>query len=324
MPQLTSYFEKACSNVEPEDDDVSNASTAHLEVRAALGADTTLKDWGIDTCLIGSYDRHVSIRRIKDVDVFCRLPDVDISKSSRQVLDEVTRVLKSEFGARVEPQDRSAKIHFPDFDMHVDAVPARPCGDDWEIPDHSERSVNWRRTNPLELASLTAKMNASNAKLYVPVVKLVRQTRRANLGKRPSGLYFEILTYHAFAGGCSGSLSERFVGALGGIAGQLEDVVAGGQVEDPSMDDEVISVRVTEQQMSTAATVFRSLASRAATALDSKTDDCKAAAEFRAILGQRTDDDEWVFELPTYCNADGTTKYTQKGLSYVPGEGRFA
>ena len=167
-------------------------------------------------------------------------------------------------------------------------------------------------------------MNANNAKLYVPAVKLIRQTRRANLGKRPGGLYFEILTYHAFAGGCTGTLPDRYVSALESIAVQLEAVVAGGEVEDPSMDGEVITVRATAQQMSTAATVFRGLASRAEAALDSKVDDCKAAVEFRAILGQRSDDDEWVFPLPDYCNDDGSTKYTQKGLSYVPGEGRFA
>jgi hypothetical protein len=84
------------------------------------------------------------------------------------------------------------------------------------------------------------------------VVKLVRQTRRANLGKRPGGLYFEILTYHAFAAGCSGSLPERYVGALASIADQLEAVVAGGDVEDPSMEGEVITVRATDQQMRTA------------------------------------------------------------------------
>ena len=169
-------------------------------------------------------------------------------------------------------------------------------------------------------------MNAENAKLYVPVVKLVRQTRREplNLGKRPGGLYFEILTYHAFAAGCSGSLPERYVGALASIADQLEAVVAGGDVEDPSMEGEVITVRSTDQQMRTAATVFRGLASRAQAALDSKTDECKAAAAFRAILGQRSDDNTWVFDLPEYCNEDGTTKYTEKGLSFVPGEGRFA
>ena len=255
--------------------------------------------------------------------MFCQLPEVDAAKSSRKVLSEAVRVLTDEYGARVEPQDRSVKVQFPSFDMHVDVVPARPLGDDWEIPDHSERTAGWQKTNPLELAALTTTMNNENSQLYVPVVKLIRQTRRANLDKRPGGLYFEILAYHAFATGCAGSLPERYVDAVSSIADQLEAVVAGGGLEDPSMEGELIDVRATALQMSTAARVFRSLAARVQAALDTS-DDCRAAADFRAILGKRSDDDEWVFPLPEYCNENGTPKYTQKGLSYVPGEGRFA
>jgi hypothetical protein len=323
VPLLTSYFNKACSSVEPPDDDVTNASTAHKEVRKVLEADETLKRWGVDTLLIGSYSRQVSIRRIQDVDVFCQLPDLDTTKTSREVLEHVVGVLRTTYGERVEPQDRSVKVQFREFDMHVDAVPARPAGQYWEIPDHSERSFEWQKTNPIELGDLTTEMNDANDDLYVPVVKLVRATRRAHLDNRPGGLYFEILTYHAFAAGLTGSLPERYVAAVDSIATQLEGVVNGDDVADPSMPDEVIDVRATAAQYETAASVFRDLATRAAAALNS-TDDCQAAAEFRRLLGQRTDDDEWVFPLPNYCNADGTQKYTQKGLGFVPGEGRFA
>ena len=137
------------------------------------------------------------------------------------------------------------------------------------------------------------------------------------------GLYFEILTYHTFAGGLDGSLPERFVAALDSVASQLEAVVAGGDVEDPSMKGEVISVRATDAQFQAAASCFRDLATRAQVALDDD-DDCKSAAVFREILGQRTDDNEWVFPLPDYCNEDGTKKYTQAGLTVAPGSGRYA
>lgn len=323
MPLLTSYFTTACSNVEPPDDDVTNAADAHKEVRELLEADDALKGWGIDTLLIGSYSRHVSIRRVKDVDVFCQLPDVDTAKTSRQVLDELVRALQDHYGDRVEEQDRSVKVDFPDFGLHVDAVPARPAGAYWEIPDHSDRSTNWQTTNPLELGKLSTTMNQNNNDLYVPVVKLIRQTRRAHLGKRPGGLFFEVLTYHAFDAGLGGSLSERYVAALDSIATQLEAVVDGNDVEDPSMPGEVIVVRATDAEFTTAATTFRNLATRAQSALDDD-DDCVAAAEFRKILGQRTDDDDWVFPIPEYCNEDGTKKHTQAGLTVVPGTGRYA
>ena len=323
MPLLASYFTSACSNVEPPKDDVSNAASAHQEVRKVLEADGTLKLWGIDTVLIGSYSRHTSIRRVNDVDVFCQLPDIDTSKSSRQVLGEVVSVLRDEFDDRVKVQDRSVKVDFPDFGLHIDAVPARPAGTCWEIPDHSTRSTDWQKTNPVEFGTLTTAMNKANDDLYVPVTKLVRQTRRAHLGKRPGGLYFEILTYHAFSAGISGSLTERYVAVLNSIATQLEDVVDGGDVDDPSMPDEVITVRATQAQFEDAAAKFRSLATTAQDALDID-DDCGAAAEFRKLLGQRTDDQEWVFPMPDYCNEDGTKRYTQAGLAVVPSSGRFA
>jgi hypothetical protein len=89
------------------------------------------------------------------------------------------------------------------------------------------------------------------------------------------------------------------------------------------MRGEVIVVRATPIQFQTAATTFRDLATRAQDALNDE-DDCKAAAEFRKLLGQRTDDDEWVFPIPDYCNEDGTKKHTQAGLTVVPGKGRYA
>jgi hypothetical protein len=73
MVALTDQFSSALSNIEPSDDDKVNAPIAHQDVRSVLEADATLEDWGIDPGLIGSYKRQVSIRRVYDVDVFCRL-----------------------------------------------------------------------------------------------------------------------------------------------------------------------------------------------------------------------------------------------------------
>ena len=63
MPELTTQFEAALSNIEPTTADKDNAPKAHAEVSAALADDATIADWGFDPILIGSYKRHVSIRR---------------------------------------------------------------------------------------------------------------------------------------------------------------------------------------------------------------------------------------------------------------------
>lgn len=327
MAVLFDQFKKACSNVEP-DDDVTNASAAHLEVREVLGADPLLMSWKIDTLLIGSYARHASIRRITDVDVFCKVPEVDTSLTSQEVLTTFLDVLVAVFGAdRVKKRDRSIQVAFPDYDLHVDVVPARPLGENWELPQRTVEGADWQETNPIKFGELTAQMNKDFNELYVPVVKLIRQTRRTALGKRPGGLYFEVLTYHAFASGLTGqNIQTLYVQALEHIAGQLQAVVDGGTIDDPALETP-INVRVSVTEFATAATAFAKVAKSARDAYDDD-NSCRAAKTYQDLLGTRSDDAHPVFELPDYCNADGTTKAgLSAGESTVPGSGnspRFA
>jgi tRNA nucleotidyltransferase (CCA-adding enzyme) len=73
MADLPVKFAEARTQIEPTETDKDNAQAAHLQVRACLEADATLRAYGIDTVLIGSYKRQVTIRRVKDVDAprFC-------------------------------------------------------------------------------------------------------------------------------------------------------------------------------------------------------------------------------------------------------------
>lgn len=305
MPQLLTQFEKASSKLEPTPGDVSNAAKAHEEVRDVLDSNPELVEAGLTTVLIGSYARHVSIRRVKDVDVFCRTDKLEIT--AEEALDLFEKLLSEEaaFGRhRVERQDRSIAVDFPDFGLHVDVVPARPAGSYWEIPD---RDGEWTSTNPEELTALSSKLNEDFDERYVPIVKLIRQARRANLGKRPGGLYFELLTYHAFDGGLVGdNLPQLFVAALRSVADQLAAVIAGGEVDDPTMLGELIKVRATDSQLHTAAEKFAELAITAEMALASP-EVCSSAMAFREILGKNSDK-EWVFPMPATCNDDGTKK----------------
>lgn len=89
---------------------------------------------------------------------------------------------------RVERQNRSIKVNFPNYDLTVDAVPARPCGDHWELPNRPEDAERaaWVETNPLLLNELTTETNQRNTLnddgIYVPAVKLIRQARRTWVG----------------------------------------------------------------------------------------------------------------------------------------------
>lgn len=325
MPALPAQFTDAKSNIEPKPADVANAIRTHEQVRDALETSDKLKAMGVDTVLIGSYARHVSIHRMKDVDVLSKLPDAgDVDPG--ELLDLVAAVLADVFDADdVERQDRSIKVDFPDYDLSVDAVPARPCGDHWEIPD---REGGWEETDPLELAELTSQMNAANDEQYVPTVKLIRQARRANLDDTPpGGLYLEIATYHAFAAGIDADgTAEYLVAALHGVAAQLAQASVSG-LPDPTLDGKTISTRATTEQLVAAADTFSALAAQAQAALDSD-DDCWAALQFRELLG-RNSDDEWVFPMPSHCNDDGTWKSAGRtkaaGSAVIAGgDSRFA
>ena len=321
MPQLTTQFNEALSNVEPTAEDKTHAPQAHQAVRDALVADAALSEWSPNPVLIGSYKRYVSIRRMKDVDLFARLEDLPDGVEPDELLEEFERVLKAEFGReRVARQARSLQVSFPDLDgLYVDAVPARPWtspyGEQaWQLPKRGEGG--WQATNPERLTELTSELNAEFNNLYVPVVKLLRQTRRSLMGDRkPGGLTIEIAAALAFqSGDVSGAtISDLYVSALCKTGDLLHNAfVRGLGLPDPTLAGELLSVRGEDADKWTLATAFVEAATRAQEALDADDDEkCIAAKVFRDILGKAVDDQgaqDYVFPMPDDCNLDGTRK----------------
>jgi len=317
MAHLKQQFKDALSSIEPRDDK-TNAREAHRLVRDALEADGKLAEYGVSPVLIGSYKRNVSIKRIKDVDVFVRLPDVPSDVTSQDILDRFFQVLHAEFGTdsdghrRTKRQDRSLQVSFPEFDLYVDAVPARPyCdGDTWEIPQKGD-SDKWVRTNPEAVTTLSSEMNAAHDNYYVPTVKLLRQTRRTLLGtgKKPGGFFIEMATYQAFASGAvSGNdQAEYYVSALQEISKIIDNFATCGMgVDDPSLPGQTIRIRATDDELDAARTGFADAATSAKSALADE-DEGKAALAFRNLLGKNGDGDT-VFPMPPGFNEDGSKR----------------
>lgn len=343
MAVLAKQFRDALSNIEPSDD-VGHAIEAHTEVRKALKKDDRLKKLGVDPNLIGSYKRHVSIKRIKDVDVFARLADADESLRPGDILDHVTGVLEEAFPDQVERQRRSVKVEFPRFDLSVDVVIARPCvdhpEDHWQIPEKIEDDGNatWVETNPTRMTELTTEANREfvleddeKHAIYVPTVKLMRQVRRTWLGDHPGGFYTEVLTLQVFNtlkpshGTVAGYLAE----VLRGVADAMAAIVEDGGLADPTLEGNTISTKATDDEIDAAAAALSEAADLAEDALK-ETSTCKSAVKWRKLLGatKNTETEEYVFPLPEYCNPDGTQKSTSSvkpGSSTVPaGDGRYA
>lgn len=327
MAHLKQQFKDALSSIEPGDDK-TNAPEAHRLVRDALKADSKLAEYGVSPILIGSYKRNVSIRRIKDVDVFVRLPDVPSDVTSTDILDRFFKVLHAEFGTdadghrRTKRQDRSLQVSFPEYDLYVDAVPTRPYDDGtWEIPQKGDEN-EWVRTNPDGLTDLSSTMNADHDEYYVPTVKLLRQTRRALLGtKKPGGFFIEMAAYQAFdSGAVSGNdQAEYYVSALREVSKIIENFVTYGiAVTDPTLSGHTIHIRATDDELDTARTRFKDAATSAEAAL-AEEDAGKAALAFRKLLGKNGDGDT-VFPMPPGFNEDGSKKASaiSPGARVVP------
>jgi Second Messenger Oligonucleotide or Dinucleotide Synthetase domain len=310
MTTLPSQFEEALTKITVNGAKRARAIEAHLELRAVLEADPKLRQLGIETVLIGSYARQTGIYPGRDVDVFAKLAALDTAADPQEVFSTVCQVLVDAFGDRAEPQRRSIKVSF-DYDgdgFAVDAVPAVRLNERWALPNHDrdvwqDRDKRWIETDPERLAELTTVRNEeptlSGGGAYVPTVKLVRQTREANLGdEKPGGLYFELLTYWAFEGGVDGvSQAEILAKTLRSIGAQLR---SGLVVVEPALD-QPYSPAPEASAVERAGDVFEALATDAEVALEA--DECPAAAIWRRILG--ANNRGACFPLPEGCDETG-------------------
>ena len=294
--------------------------------------------------LIGSYGRDVSIKRVKDVDVFARLEKATSALRPGNILDHVTDVLEKAFPGCVERQHRSVKVEFAEYDLCVDVVIARPCvdhpDDHWQIPEKIEDDgqASWVETNPTEMDVLKTAANKEfllfnddpTSGVYVPMVKLVRQVRRTWVADQPGGYYFEVLTYHAFQElqPNKNTVADYLTVILREIADRLPDCEDEGPA-DPTLDDRTIKTKATPGQIRAAAERVAEAADLAEKAFNEE-NICESAFLWRELLGEthNTDDPQRVFPLPEYCNEDGSTKTASaivKGAPAVPaGRDRYA
>jgi hypothetical protein len=291
----------------------ANAIAAHLEVRGVLEVDPKLREWGVDTELIGSYKRKTAIFPCKDVDIFVKLPKAPADAAPEEVFTEVQRVLVDYYKERATEQRRSMKVSGFADGLTVDAVPAVPEDGHWKIPQTDtvktgDRWVKnrWEATNPERLTDLTDERQKASSEIegehsYLRMVRIVKQIRDTAIGReeKPGGLYFELMTYWTFVGGAAGdTYAELLVPVLDSIAASL---ASGIQVIEPGMN-QPYEPTPKAADLARAANAFAGLAAEARRALT--LDDCAAALVWRRMLGQN-DKVGWCFPLPAECSETG-------------------
>jgi hypothetical protein len=195
-------------------------------------------------------------------------------------------------------------------DFSVDAVPAVRSGGRWAVPNRNqaawaEPSSRWIETNPERLGDLTTERNkrptVGGQGAYVPVVKLVRQTREHHLGTaKPGGLYMELLTYYAFAEALKGDSFAEFLTMMLRRITNLLGAVLQNPLVDPALGTPY-SPAPTASELQAAQTQFAKLAAQAERALGLER--CPAAVVWRGILGKN--DRGPCFPLPPGCDESG-------------------
>jgi Second Messenger Oligonucleotide or Dinucleotide Synthetase domain len=306
MQTLLNEFSGALTRIEV---DPKPAIAAQAEVRGVLEMSERLRQWGVDTILIGSYSRNTGIHPAKDVDIFAKLTKLDATSTSPMEVFELVRdVLVAKYGNRATPQPRSVKVSFPDH-FCADVVPAVRFGTHWAIPNRDTRfwvdpKQRWRETDPEKLGQLVSQRNAyptvNGQGALVPTVKLMRQTREHHLGdRRPGGLYMEMATYWAFQR--SAAFGASFAEIAAAILRLIGDQLSSGTVlNDPALGT-TYTPAPSPDELSAAGRKFRELAEKAKAALDM--DPCQAAAVWRQILGKNPDGP--CFPLPDGCDEYG-------------------
>lgn len=332
---------------------------AHTEVRDILSQSSRLSAMQLDARLVGSYARRVAIWPGKDVDILGLVaePDTDDPGVLHGVFGDALEAYESQGRLRAQPRswlidfggdrlpgqaavlkaarelhwtqtevkDVEAAIGGGAFPFTVDVVPARPAGENYEIPqvalvrddgriviDEQRRIAKqmtgeWLETNPLALNDETTKRNGElligGRGAFVPLVKHLRQIRTAHLsGVKPSSLLYEFALHEGVTSGrvAGDSWADLTKAAIDYVWERLTELDS-----DPVLDPvlrEPYSPSPSAGDLATAVGKWREIARRANTAVIAR-DRCTAANAWQFVFGKS----ERTSPLPVFPTPPGCT-----------------
>lgn len=234
MITIEEAFRKFKSRLELNDKEQQNASARQKEVREYL--DTKFE---IETSfLTGSYGRDTKTKPLKDIDIFFVLKDSEKhyrTKAPSVVLTDFDSVLVEKYSrAAVRKQDKSVNVDFGvvvDADdntdyrvMSIDAVPAFPSGDDYEIPDQS--SGQWIKTNPKIHAAKAVTAHQAYSNEWKGLVRMVKYwNNNKKHGEKPikPSFLLEVMALQCLYGGWKGSFEYEVQALFSTLAERVYD-----------------------------------------------------------------------------------------------------
>lgn len=248
------------------------------------------------TRLIGSYARSTAVLWIKDVDALAFLPEPALGRTPNGVLLELRRELDGYPGAVVSVvgQRRSIRIDFEAHDLSLDVVPAvAPDGLDEPllVPDRPKKL--WIRSDPFGYMRRVTALNEAHGGRLVPLVKLVKAWRDAQMKiRRPKSYMLEVMVVRAVEGekvvleGESWpSVLAQLFGYWAAKYGELMDSGEGvPRIYDPQLGN-LISAGWTRPEFETFMRRVRDADSSATRALAAETEE-DAGYEWERIFGE--------------------------------------
>lgn len=232
MITIEEAFRKFKSRLELNDKEQQNASARQKEVREYLDTKFDIDN----SFLTGSYARNTKTKPLKDIDIFFVLADSEKeyrTKNPSVVLKDFEDALVEKYGrAAVRRQDKSINVDFGvvvDADdntdyrvLSIDAVPAFPNGDDFEIPDQSTNK--WIKTNPKTHAAKAVDAHQAYSSEWKGLVRMLKYwNNNPKHGEKPikPSFLIEVMALQCLYGGWKGKFEYEIQGMFSTLADRI-------------------------------------------------------------------------------------------------------
>lgn len=232
MITIEEAFRKFKSRLELNDKEQQNASARQKEVREYLDTKFDIDN----SFLTGSYARNTKTKPLKDIDIFFVLADTEgeyRTKHPSVVLKDFENALVEKYGRHaVRNQDKSINVDFGvvvDADdntdyrvLSIDAVPAFPSSEDYEIPDQS--TGKWIKTNPKTHAAKAVDAHQAYSSEWKGLVRMLKYwNNNPKHGEKPMKPSFliEVMALQCLYGGWKGKFEYEIQGFFSTLADRI-------------------------------------------------------------------------------------------------------